>query len=255
MGSGSLPGPPPLDPAGGAPDADLPGSKTCVPEICNGRDDNCDGVVDEGCPAGVMTGNATERDPLGDSQRGSLFADTCSDGELLVGINVTAAGWLDQVAGICKKYVLTANTKSIPYQYSLTLSDKRSLSPHPPTSVSAATELMCSEGTAMVGLQISQQHTAFGSDADEIVVPQISVDCAQPILDLSAGPTQKPGLEWANVAHIGPVSGLTANNQAWFETDSLVDGQVLVGLHGAAGTGIDRIGLIASPFAISLNAE
>ncbi len=243
---------------GGAPELGPSTRETCVTEVCNGHDDDCDGAVDEGCPSGALVGNAVQRGPLGDSQGGVVFADTCLDGELLVGVNVSTANWLDQVAGICEKYALSVNTQSIPYQYSLTLTDKRALTAHPPvssTTTSVTTQMMCREGTAMVGLRISQQHSAFGAATDQIIVPQISVDCAEPMLNLSAGAASSPALQWQNLARIGPVSGLAANNQAWFETDALGDSQILVGIHGAAGAWVDRIGLIESSFVISVHAE
>src|SRR6185436_18780129 len=92
------------------PDAStLETSTPCVPsqEICNGADDDCDGIVDEKCPASLAWDAAVKRPALGDSPGGDEFSETCDGNEVLVGLRVAAGAWVDQVRGLCRKVTLS----------------------------------------------------------------------------------------------------------------------------------------------------
>ncbi|HWZ89476.1 MAG TPA: putative metal-binding motif-containing protein [Polyangiaceae bacterium] len=241
------------DASGGAPDvAAADAGASCTPELCNGKDDDCDGTVDEGCPAGFSLGNALQRPSVGDSPGGTVFADACADDELMVGLNVAVGGWLEQVAAICAKYSLHVNTEPSPYQYSLALSGERSLLAHPPSATSAVQELACRGGTVLVGVRVSQQHSAYGQSDDIILIPKIWITCAEPKLNLSSSTAR---VEWQNAVEVGPVTGTVANDSAWFEADLLGTTELVTGLHGGSGGWVDRVGLTSSPLAILLQAE
>ncbi len=239
-GAPSMPPPPPPCTVGAA-------------EQCNGYDDNCDNVVDEGCPSAIVPASgAVENKAIGDSTGGVPFADTCAANEVLVGLSVAAGAWVDQVTAICEEYALHTNAAAAPFQYSMTLMSKRSLLAHPPTSSSTVTELSCNEGSVMVGLRVSQQHSALGEDGDYIVIPQIWIECGQPSLDMAPAGGQ---VVWQNAVEVGPVSGFTANAAAWFEKTMLDPSQLLVGFHGATGSWIDSVGLTASPLRVLRKGE
>ena len=224
----------------------------CTVELCNGLDDDCDGVVDDGCPAGLLPGSAVQRAAIGDSFGGTDFADTCADDELLVGLNVAAGPWVDQVTAICQEYSLFTNTQPSPFQYSLALHEKRSLDAHPSVTMSPIQELACASGKIMVGLRVSQQHTAFGDPSDAIVIPRVWIRCAEPTISLGAG---TPQVVWQNALEVGPVSGSFASDQAWFEGDQLSESELLVGFHGRAGGAVARVGLTGSSLKVSLHPE
>jgi len=241
--------------AAGAPDLLPPITlPVCVPalEQCNGVDDDCDGVVDEGCPVAFSRSDAVQRESLGDSDDGSDFAETCAANEVLVGLKVGVGAWIDQVTAVCQKYSLSTNTQTVPYQCSFPLGTQRELAAYPPTTTSPLQELTCRDGTVMVGVHISQQNTAFDQYTDQIVVPQIWLDCAALFLDVTDAP---PQLQWQTIEPAGPVTGSFAATDAWFESDTLDTTQVLVGFHGATSTWVDRVGLTASSLSVVLKPE
>ncbi|HWZ92386.1 MAG TPA: hypothetical protein VNW92_26155, partial [Polyangiaceae bacterium] len=230
--------------AGAAPD--------CVaqPEICNGKDDNCDNVIDDGCPSGSLRGSADPQAALGDSTGGSKFADTCANDEVIVGLQVAFSSWLDQVTAVCQKYSLHVNTVASPYQYSLSFGATAVLPAHPTSTSDSLHALTCAPGKVLVGLDISEQHTALGQTPDYIVVTRISATCADPILVLTGG---SPHVGWQNAAVIGPLSGtIYASAQAVTRTDLLGTDHLSVGFHGASGLWIDQVGLTASSIGVSL---
>jgi hypothetical protein len=230
--------------AGAAPDC------LAQPEICNGKDDNCDNVIDDGCPSGFLRGSADQQPALGDSTGGSKFADTCANDEVIVGLQVAFSSWLDQVTAVCQKYSLHVNTVASPYQYSLSFGTSAVLPAHPTSTSDSLHALTCAPGKVLVGLDISEQHTALGQTPDYIVVTRISATCADPILVLSGG---SPHVGWQNAVVIGPFSGtLYASAQAVTRSDQLGTDHLSVGFHGASGLWIDQVGLTASSIGVSL---
>lgn len=230
------------------PGEPVPACTTGAPELCNGRDDDCDTTIDEGCPSSLMLGNAVQRKAIGDSVGGSIFAETCATDEVLVGLSVAVGAWLEQLTPVCQKFRLSSSTSSFNpgFHYSLELGSKRALPAHPEMASSGVRELVCAQGTLMVGARISQQHYFFGA-LDYIVVPQISIKCAEPSMRVS---DDSAGFEWHNPVDVGPISGFLANGTAWFEADVISSGEALVGLHGATGGWVDRLGLTASPLKV-----
>jgi hypothetical protein len=235
------------------PDAPNDAPAACIPtqEICNGVDDNCDGIKDEGCPASLGWHTATRRDPLGTSTGGVDFSDACSNDEVLVGVTLAVSSGLAppgpnavvQVRGICRKFTLVVDAMKNPYEYSVQLTTSRELPPHPSSVGSQVQNLICDANQLLVGFKIAEQSfVQFGVTKDEIT--RMWASCAEPRLNMSTTP---PSMEWHNDAEIGPVAGTDYDaSKAWVTEDHVVSPAVLVSLHGASGSWVDRIGVSSS---------
>lgn len=216
--------------AGGPPECISDGK-----EICNGKDDDCNATIDDGCPSTVRFALYGERVQLGGSTGGNYFGEQCEPGEVLTGIKAGLGAWVDQLTGVCSSVTIAADTSHSPYSYGLALSAPRDLTPHPETTPSAATKLACPADRAVVGLRIAQQN-----DGDKQVVSRIWITCARLALDST---DKGYVIAVREPAEIGPLSGEIANDTAWFEKDIAPVPQVAVRLIGSSGSWIDRVGL------------
>ncbi len=223
---------------------------TAAPEVCDGVDNDCDGVVDEGCPSSLTWDTAVKQTTLGDSSGGDEFSDTCAGDEVLAGVNVTAGSWVDSVQAVCRK--LTFSTSGTPFQYSVSLGATHTLSVHPQGVTSAHQDLICSGNDIVVGLRISQQNYTSSSGSASVVVPKLWITCAEPVLKLDSNP---PGIAWQSSTEMGPAAGSFADDTAWFETDQLTSPKVLVGFQGNAGSWVDRVGVATADVALTFSPK
>jgi len=201
-----------------------------------------------GDPANFMPIERVAQGALGDSSEGAEFAETCGPEELLVGLNVGVNGWVEQISGVCQSYSLRSNVSGTPFGYSFQLGARHALAPHPALATKRVQPLMCPEGTVMVGVNITQQHSAPGTAADALVIPQLAIDCGAPSLTESQ-------LEWQYSTQVGPAVGSLAPAGDGYASDLLNNSEVLVGYHGAAGTEIDRVGLIMTSLDLPVAAN
>ncbi len=85
-------------------------------ETCDGLDDACNGVVDDGCPTGISTGDSTQGAAYGGGG-GDPFTITCAPGEMAVGVDVRSASELDQIAALCQRITVEEQRGTTPYTY------------------------------------------------------------------------------------------------------------------------------------------
>ena len=214
----------------------------CVPhgvETCNGMDDDCNGVKDDGCPSAVSTVFKNDLPIVGDSPGGGVFADDCADGEVLGGLKVGIDVMLSQVRGVCRKVQLQLRADA-PGTYNVLLTNERELAPHPDTTDNVVQQLSCLENEALIEIHIGEQPTTSG-DQPVTVIPKIWLNCAK--LTLSAQSGGGYAINWEGKRDMPPLAGSLSNGTAYFADSSAPTGTVPTRLRGTSGAWIDRIGL------------
>lgn len=110
-------------------------ARVCMAEQCNGRDDDCDGVVDDGCPihqqplstrtvsmtSGVF-GSLTQ-------VRNTKFTDVCPDGQAIVGFIGNSASGLDALGVRCGTLQVREDRSSEPFSYSVAVAPGTDFAP------------------------------------------------------------------------------------------------------------------------------
>jgi hypothetical protein len=217
-------------------------------EVCNERDDDCNGVVDDGCPGGIATTFEHDLQLLGDSAGGATFTDGCKDGELLGGVEVAMGAFLSQVRGVCRALSLELSPNAAS-GYRVRLKDSSSLDAHPAASSDAPSTLSCPVDEALVGVRVSQQYVTLLEGKVVPVIPQVWLSCAKLTLEeTEAG----YGVSWEGKRELAPASGSVANGTAWFASAEAPQGLVGSRLIGASGAWVDRLGFGVSRLAVVL---
>ena len=207
-------------------------------EACNAVDDDCDGVIDDGCPGGITTTFAKDLPLLGDSPGGSAFTDDCGDSEVLAGVGVTMGAFLSQIHGLCRPLSLELNDDA-EHQYKVTLGDVRTLTPHPGASPDWPTRLMCPNDGALVGIRLAQQYYGASDGKAVAVTSRIWLTCAKLVLKEQGTGL---GVTWEGAKELAPASGSIANGTAWLVSSAAPEGLVGSRLLGTSGSWIDRVG-------------
>jgi hypothetical protein len=207
-------------------------------ERCNEKDDDCNGVIDDGCPGGLTTVYEKDLPAIGDSAGGAVFTDDCKDGEVLGGVTVAMGAFLSQARGVCRSLSLELSANA-PNGYRIVLASDRALSPHPATSTDAVTALACPENEALVGLRTGQQHYTLADNSVVPVTSRVWLTCAKLVLVDHDGTL---AVSWEGPKELAPASGGIANGTAFLVSSSAPEGLVATRLLGASGNWIDRIG-------------
>ncbi|HEX2874702.1 MAG TPA: hypothetical protein VHP33_25800 [Polyangiaceae bacterium] len=219
----------------------MPEPTPCVAtgaEACNAVDDDCNGVVDEGCPAGISTTFAKDLPLLGDSPGGSAFTDDCGDGEVLAGVGVTMGAFLSQIHGLCRPLSLELSDNA-EHGYRVALGALHTLAPHPGASPDWPTRLMCPNDDALVGIRLAQQYYTPSDGTILAVTSRIWLTCAKLVLNEHG---EELSVTWEGAKELAPASGSIANGTAWFASSTAPEGLVGSRLLGTSGTWIDRVG-------------
>ena len=213
------------------------------PEVCNGGDDDCNGLTDEGCNYTVLWTRGPDSPILGHSTGGVTFLQPCPDGSALVGLHEGMGNWLNQISAICRQIVLHADMTQTPVSFSVTLGPRFDPPFVPATSVDTKNqvgELLCPDGLVLSGVDgtttVDNAHYILG----------VRIICAPPIVTTQAG---EPVLDSdrAQEKMAGPVVcvGCSAT-QAYNFVTTIPEGHVASGLFGGDGLWIDRVGFSAS---------
>ena len=224
---------------GGA--AGAPSPAPCVAtgaESCNDQDDDCNGIVDDGCPSGITTTFEKDLQVLGDSAGGVAFTDDCKDGEALAGVEATMGAFLSQIRGVCRTISLTLSANA-EHGYQVTLGAARALDAHPETSPGTPTTLACPENEALIGVRLGEQNYSLGDGKTVPVIARVWLTCGKLVLIEQAG---KLSVTWTGAKELAPASGSIANGTAWLVSANAPEGLIASRLLGAAGTWIDRVG-------------
>lgn len=214
----------------------------CVPsggaETCNGVDDDCNDVVDDGCPGGINTTYVKDLEMIGDSYGGSPFTEDCNAGEVLGGVSFAVGAYISQIRGVCYSLELKASP-NVEQGFEVSLVKPRELPPHPDVTNDPVKALACSPGEVVVGMRLSQQRQDFNG-TEGIITPRAWLTCARLVLkETDAGLS----VLWEGAKEIGPVSGGFANEYSnWFVETKLTVPQVASRLRGQSGSFLDRAG-------------
>lgn len=222
--------------AGGAP-SPTPCTATGA-ETCNANDDDCNGIVDDGCPGGVSTTFNSDLPLLGDSPGGVAFSDDCQDGEVLSGLSVSMGAFLSQIHGVCRPLSLELASNA-EHGYRVVLGAPRALGAHPEATTDPASLLACPNHEALVGLRLAQQHYTLSDNSVAAVTSRVWLSCAELVLSEHHG---KLGVTWQGKKELAPASGSIANGTAWLVASNAPEGLVGSRLLGTSGSWIDRVG-------------
>ena len=199
------------------------GDVTPVTEVCNGRDDDCDLNIDDGCPI-LQVILLSDTSPLYGAGGGSLFSDVCPLGQVIVGINVRSETHLDQFQAVCGTTGLVEDDSAEPYEYSLGISAGTSLAVHGGTGGDAATYL-CPANQMVSGI--------FGASGME--VDRFGVRCASIRAAGTVGSFSTVRTDGASSSSYGGPGGTSFDY-------SCPDGAVMTGVYGRSDTAINAIG-------------
>ena len=212
-------------------------------EVCNGGDDDCDGVLDGNCELTVRWSPQPDTATMGHSTGGFTFAEPCADGSLLVGFRVGMGKWLNQVAALCRQIELHTDTTDAGPSYSYTLGPwyDRSLAPaSSDDDKNTLRDLSCPDDTVLTGVQ------GTVSDDDSRYIEAIRISCAPPLVTGSSG-AEVLDSDRSREKWFGPyICSGCPSTPVYNYSMTIPKGRVAGRLFGGVGKWVDRVGFGAS---------
>jgi hypothetical protein len=104
-------------------------------ELCNGEDDDGDGVIDNGCPLDgelLTTRVVASQSPIFGSltEVGNVtFTDSCPDGQAVIGFTGNSGSGLDAVGVNCGTLSVREDRSTVPYRYSIAVASAMQYAP------------------------------------------------------------------------------------------------------------------------------
>jgi hypothetical protein len=111
-------------PDAGAPDTGCPGGGEPSVELCDGDDDDCDDIEDDGCPTGpVVYGLPRVYGGYAGSVRGDLWTSgTCPADQVIIGAHGRDGAYIDSIGEYCGILSVVEDRSVVPYRYALDIS-------------------------------------------------------------------------------------------------------------------------------------
>jgi hypothetical protein len=163
-------------------DADAAKADTCRPEICNGLDDDCDGVTDESCPTSVTVSgvNGTSAG-FGDADEGAGFGDMCADGSAIVSIDGRTSKYIDVLRVGCQALTLVEDKSQIPYTYRIGRTGNIDYKAAHGVSLdtSPVYTLACPGNSVAVGITVEGKNVSGGGPGQDRGVYKMKLTCAE----------------------------------------------------------------------------
>lgn len=204
------------------------GACTCSPslEFCNDRDEDCDGVVDDGCPRALSLCCPSSAGSFGGTG-GVTFADPCPTGTMLMGIAGRASTRIDQVQPICAALVMETDRSARPdFGYPIRRSAAILGAPHGGAGGTAFDD-RCPGNDVVIGVRVTTD--MLGETLSSLSLQCGTVTASR--VGLSFGLSITPSMET-------PVRGGAGDTP--YRSDC-VSGAVTV-VDGRASTIVDRLG-------------
>jgi hypothetical protein len=136
-------------------------------EVCDGRDGNCDGRADEGCPSMLQwyATDAGASPPWGAVAGGSSsYVSGCAYPAAMVGICGgvdSATGNVRWISGVCASPTLGIDRTVLPYDYSLEIGARAGCGPAGPSG-GAGFSFDCPPGPIVDGFTVASDGSSIG---------------------------------------------------------------------------------------------
>jgi hypothetical protein len=155
-------------------------SDRCMPrEICNNRDDTCDGVVDEGCPRGVAVSMPPR---FGTLSRGSMTGNQAQAiagrNQVLVGFFGRKGGVINSLGSLVSELTVVVNTQQEPYSFVVRTLPASELPAYGGGGGSGFRE-QCPDDTILTSLRVQNRNGCTSPGICYEVIGDLVGDCSQ----------------------------------------------------------------------------